>query len=241
VSYQPPPAGKDNAAARQPPGWYPDPRWYLHRTGPQVLRWWDGAQWSQQIQPLPRTGQEPQSGYPQQPYGPLPRPPSGHYGRPPRPLWPRRHKVLTVLGGLAALIIIGGIASAAGSGNTRQAGNATPLAAATLTHTATPSPAPTHHTTKKNARPQETPVTVQATTPASAPAPAAAPSHPAATARAAAPSHPAAATSAGCHPLSDEDTCYKPGEYCRDADHGAPGIAGDGKAITCEDNGGWRW
>jgi hypothetical protein len=241
VSYQPPPADKDHAAARQPPGWYPDPRWYLHRTGPQVLRWWDGAQWGQQTRPLPGRAQEPQLGYPQQPYGQHPRPPFGHYGWPPRTLWPRRHKVLTVLGGLAALIIIGGIASAASGGNARQTGNASPVAA-TLTHTATPSPAPTHHATKKKTRPHETPVTAQATTPApAATAPAAAPSHPAAPAPAAAPSHPAAATSAGCHPLSDEDTCYKPGEYCRDADHGASGIAGDGKAITCKDNDGWRW
>jgi hypothetical protein len=230
VSYQPPPADRDHAAARQPPGWYPDPRWYLHRTGPQVLRWWDGAQWGQQTRPLPRGGQEPQLGYPQQPYGPYPRPSSWHYGGPPRTLWPRRHKVLTVLGALAALIIIGGIASAASGGNARQAGNASPVAAATLTHTATPSPAPTHQVAKKNTRPQETPVTAQATTPARA-----------ATAPAAAPSHPAAATSAGCRPLSDEGTCYEPGEYCRAADHGASGIAGDGKAITCEDNDGWRW
>ena len=56
-----------------------------------------------------------------------------------------------------------------------------------------------------------------------------------------APSHSAAATSAGCSPLSDEGTCYEPGEYCRDADHGTSGVAGDGKAITCEDNDGWRW
>ena len=156
-------------------------------------------------------------------------PASGYYERPPRMLWPRRHKVLTALGGLAALIIIGGIASATGGGNARQTGNASPVAA-TLTHTAIPSPTPTHHATKKKTRPQETPVTAQATTPA-----------PAATAPAAAPSPPAAATSAGCYPLSDEGTCYEPGEYCRDADQGASGIAGDGEAITCEDNDGWRW
>ena len=28
---------------------------------------------------------------------------------------------------------------------------------------------------------------------------------------------------------------------CRDDDHGASGVAGDGEAITCEDNDGWRW
>jgi hypothetical protein len=52
---------------------------------------------------------------------------------------------------------------------------------------------------------------------------------------------PASVTPAGCYPISDEGTCYEPGEYCRDADHGASGIAGDGEAITCEDNDGWRW
>jgi hypothetical protein len=76
------------------------------------------------------------------------------------------------------------------------------------------------------------------TPPAVAPstAPAVAPS----TAPAAAPTH-AAPTPAGCHPLSNEGTCYEPGEYCRDDDHGTSGVAGDGKAITCEDNDGWRW
>ena len=47
--------------------------------------------------------------------------------------------------------------------------------------------------------------------------------------------------SAGCHPLSNEGTCYEPGEFCRTTDHGMSGVAGDGKAITCEDNDGWRW
>ena len=50
-----------------------------------------------------------------------------------------------------------------------------------------------------------------------------------------------ARTSAGdlrCYPLSDEGTCYEPGEYCRDSDQGITGIAGDGKSIICEDNDG---
>jgi hypothetical protein len=51
----------------------------------------------------------------------------------------------------------------------------------------------------------------------------------------------ASATPAGCYPISDEGTCYQPGEYCRDDDHGTSGVAGDGEAITCEDNDGWRW
>jgi len=52
---------------------------------------------------------------------------------------------------------------------------------------------------------------------------------------------PAPATSAGCYPLSDEGTCYRPGEYCRDDDHGVTGVAANGEQITCEDNDGWRW
>jgi hypothetical protein len=52
---------------------------------------------------------------------------------------------------------------------------------------------------------------------------------------------PAPTTPAGCYPLSDEGTCYEPGEYCRDDDHGASGVAGDGEEIICEDNDGWRW
>jgi hypothetical protein len=60
VSEQPP-------TERPPSGWYPDP------TGLQALRWWDGARWSQQTQPLPGRGQEsepphlPQQSYDQQP------------------------------------------------------------------------------------------------------------------------------------------------------------------------------
>jgi hypothetical protein len=44
-----------------------------------------------------------------------------------------------------------------------------------------------------------------------------------------------------CHPLSNEGTCYEPGEFCRKSDHGVTGVAGDGKTIICEDNDGWRW
>jgi hypothetical protein len=51
----------------------------------------------------------------------------------------------------------------------------------------------------------------------------------------------ASPTPTGCYPISDEGTCYEPGEYCRADDYGTSGIAGDGEAITCEDNDGWRW
>ena len=46
---------------------------------------------------------------------------------------------------------------------------------------------------------------------------------------------------AACHPRSSSGNCYKPGEYCPAADHGDTGIDGDGQAIICEDNDGWRW
>ena len=52
---------------------------------------------------------------------------------------------------------------------------------------------------------------------------------------------PASTAPASCYPISDEGTCYEPGEYCRDDDHGMSGVAGDGEAIICEDNDGWRW
>jgi hypothetical protein len=80
------------------------------------------------------------------------------------------------------------------------------------------------------------------TTPALAQSvPAAAPAAAPATTPAAAPAPPAATTPAACSPLSDEGTCYEPGEYCRDSDHGMSGVAGDGKSIACENNDGWRW
>jgi hypothetical protein len=51
----------------------------------------------------------------------------------------------------------------------------------------------------------------------------------------------APAALAGCTPKTDAGNCYEPGEFCRDSAHGASGVAGDGKAIRCEDNDGWRW
>jgi outer membrane biosynthesis protein TonB len=139
-------------------------------------------------------------------------------------------------------------------------GNASVVAASTPTHKASASPTP--HAKKseeekkaeqkqaeqkkaeqkkaeqKKAEPKQTYTRARATTPPPVTAPAVtAP----ATTPAAAPSTPAATSPTGCYPLSDEGTCYEPGEYCRDSDHGASGVAGDGETITCEDNDGWRW
>lgn len=49
------------------------------------------------------------------------------------------------------------------------------------------------------------------------------------------------AGSGSCSPKTDSGGCYEPGEFCRADDRGVSGIAGDGEAITCEDNDGWRW
>jgi hypothetical protein len=56
-----------------------------------------------------------------------------------------------------------------------------------------------------------------------------------------APPPPSAAPPSGCYPKTNSGNCYEPGEFCRTTDHGMSGIAGDGEAIICEDNNGWRW
>jgi Protein of unknown function (DUF2510) len=216
MGYQQPPDDRRNSAAgQQPPGWYPDPRSYLDPGGQQVLRWWDGARWSDQTRPLPG-------------------PPSGHRGRPAREPWPRGLKVLAALGSLAALILVVlGVASL----SSRPAGNVSAVATTTPARTATSSRAPTHHAASSKAVPAKAPVTAQA----AAPAPATTAPAPVATTHAATQPPPAATTPAGCYPRTNGGKCYEPGEYCRAADHGMSGIAGDGEAITCEDNHGWRW
>jgi hypothetical protein len=45
----------------------------------------------------------------------------------------------------------------------------------------------------------------------------------------------------GCYPRTDEGTCYEPGQYCRAADQGVAGVAGDGRTIVCMDDNGLRW
>jgi hypothetical protein len=222
VGYQQSPYDRrDTAARQQPPGWYPDPSSYLDPAGRHVLRWWNGARWSDQTRLLAG----PQSGRP---------------GRPPREPWPPGLKVLAALGSLSVLILVTvGFASL----NSRPADDVSAVAT-TPARTATPSRTPTHHAVTAKAVPAKAPVTGQAAAPGpppAAPAPATSTPAPAKTTPAATPSRPAATTPAGCHPLSNEGTCYEPGEYCRHADHGLSGMAGDGKPITCEDKDGWRW
>jgi hypothetical protein len=52
----------------------------------------------------------------------------------------------------------------------------------------------------------------------------------------------AAPAPAACHPVTSGGNCYRAGEFCRESDHGASGIAGNGAVIRCEPSGGrWRW
>ena len=60
-------------------------------------------------------------------------------------------------------------------------------------------------------------------------------------AAAAPPPPPSSAPATSCHPLTNGGNCYEPGEFCRTSDHGVSGVAGDGEAIVCQDNNGWRW
>lgn len=68
--------------------------------------------------------------------------------------------------------------------------------------------------------------------PKDTPAPAASPAHTAAPVQ----------TAVSCHPLTSGGNCYEPGEFCPKADAGMIGVAGDGKTITCTQDGTrWRW
>ena len=156
-----------------------------------------------------------------------------------------------VAGAIIALLIIVGVAACVATRPTSDvtsASSATPTSTAAPTHTAAAArtgappptaraavPAPTYATTpaaKPNAPPKAAPA-LPSTVQAAAPAPPSKQQPPTAA--------PPPPPKASCYPLSDENTCYEPGEYCRDSDHGKSGVAGDGKAIICEDDDGWRW
>jgi hypothetical protein len=204
-----------------------------------------------QGRPLPTWSAQPgQQGFgppsPRPPYQPPNRPPSG----PPRgKSWPARHKALTGLLAFIALIIII-VAANSGTSPASPGGGAT--AGLTTTASATTAVTPSKHATRVAGSVQPTQPTRTQPVPATSQAPASsakAPTTPAAptpttpTAVVVPPSSAPAtsAAPASCHPLTDAGKCYEPGEFCRAADHGASGLAGDGEVITCEDNDGWRW
>jgi hypothetical protein len=224
--------------------WQP-PEW---RYGRQRRELGNGHQWYEPGQPQPGplpawTAQPGQQGF----GSPSSRPPY----RPPQRgrSWPARHKALTGLLAFVALIII--VAAARSGGSPSSPGRGTAAGLTTITTSAAATETPSHPATRAAATVQQTQPERTQTAVAATQAPAPAPPEPAPTTPAhttPAPSTPAAvvapptsAAPAGCHPLTNAGKCYEPGEFCRAADHGASGLAGDGEAITCEDNDGWRW
>jgi hypothetical protein len=129
--------------------------------------------------------------------------------------------------GVVSLAVVGFGACMAAASNTPGAEQGARAASATSTQTAVLA-----------ASPSATPTPTPAPTAAQTAAPTAAPPVAAAAPPTAAPAPPAPA---GCYPLSNSGTCYEPGEFCRATDHGRTGRAGDGEAIVCEYNNGWRW
>lgn len=142
--------------------------------------------------------------------------------------------VLITLGGLVALFIIIGIIGAVTSSGKKSTPSASKPAATVVADVA---PSTTTASTTTTAAVSTT--TAASTTTTAAPVTTTQP--PTTTAPPTTTLSPTTAAPAGCSPISDEGTCYEPGEYCRDDDHGLSGTAGDGEAITCEDNDGWRW
>ena len=135
------------------------------------------------------------------------------------------------LGGFVILLFVIGIA--AGCGKITPTANISPTSTATPTPTASPSHTPKVVAKKAKKHPARKHTAVAT--------PAAPPSTPVQTTPSVTSAPPAPATPTGCHPLTNGGNCYEPGEYCRNSDHGVSGVAGDGEAIICEDNNGWRW
>ena len=126
------------------------------------------------------------------------------------------------------LIIIGGIGSACSSSSTSTSQPVSPTSTAAVSSPsfgAAVSPSPTH---TRHHRAAATHPPVHARRPS--------PRH-----RRVPPSKAAPAPRSTCHPLTNSGKCYEPGEFCRNSDHGAHGVAGNGEKIRCEDNNGWRW
>ena len=206
------------------------------------------------LQPPPRPPEgtnwfQPGSGQQYPPPDPPSQPPyESPDGPQDRKPWAARHKVLTGLLACCGLAFIIGAAAAAGSSSSSS------RSAAMASSPAVKAPATTASPTLKKAPVATHAVTTAPSTPAPAtpaPPPAqprttaavhkSAPSTPAQTTAAATPSPTASKPPATCYPLSNAGKCFEPGEYCRKSDHGMSGVAGDGEAIKCVDNDGWRW
>lgn len=147
-------------------------------------------------------------------------------------------KSLGIAAGVIVLLLIIGVAIGA-AGNTGSTGSTSPTA------TGSPSASLAVKTAKtlpiiKPKTPKKKHTAAHASK-APAPSTSAPTTHAAAPATSAPPAPPSTKAAVSCYPLTNGGNCYEPGEYCRNSDHGVSGIAGDGEAIICEDNDGWRW
>jgi hypothetical protein len=153
--------------------------------------------------------------------------------------WKSRRAVRKVLTGFLAccgLVFAIGITAGCGSPS-----SATTAAAASSLVARVPAGTPRPAVTKAATAAQTVTTAPSTQAQTTAAAQGTAPPAPARTTPAPPPAPPASTAPASCSPLSNKGTCYEPGEFCRKTDHGKTGVAGDGKAIKCEDNDGWRW
>ena len=150
----------------------------------------------------------------------------------------RRLRGVGIVAGVFILLLIV-IAAIHPAGKSTPAANSSASPSATAGLASSPTPNPVKHAKHKAKHKKRRGVTRPSPPPAPAPPPASPPAPRQTPPPASAPPPPA--TQASCHPVSNEGTCYEPGEYCRKSDHGVQGVAGDGEAIVCEDNNGWRW
>jgi hypothetical protein len=191
---------------------------------------------------------------PTNPMPPVNRPhptlPVAHEGRGP---WRRFRSLPMVLQmvcwAVAGLMLLGAIGAATGGSKkpTKTIGASLPTAGTSAAKAAPPTAVPTSAATTTSTTVARTtvvpttvaPTTTQPPTTPPTPLPTAAPATQAPIVTPPSIAPPAGTVS--CHPLTNGGKCYEPGEHCRNADHGVHGVAGNGDAIICEYNNGWRW
>ncbi|MGW0229342.1 hypothetical protein ACWDWO_13580 [Actinopolymorpha singaporensis] len=150
-------------------------------------------------------------------------------------------------------LVLGVVLASCAAGGPDGAGTTaadTPKPAPTVTVTATPEPAPTV-TVTVTMTPEPAPTvtvtakaSIQPTAPRAKSAPKPLPARPKVTHRPTRTTSPRPAPPpepASCYPRSNSGNCYRPGQYCRNSDHGRTGVAENGEAIRCQDDNGWRW
>jgi hypothetical protein len=157
--------------------------------------------------------------------------------------WTSPTKLAIISPSIVVALVLFAAAEACGGPSTA---TTAPAAVATSTPTSNITPAPT-----ATAEPASTPNPTVVSTPTPrmhsqttaprAPAAPVAPAPPVAAKPPPPPPPPPPPVSAGCYPLSNSGTCYQPGEFCRNSDHGKTGRAGNGKSIICQNKNGWRW